>query len=62
MFAVFIFVFVTLAPCSIAVIHTAPSAVTFKHAISINREQQIKVTLVLSHSHLLPLCHDQTST
>lgn len=46
MFAVFIFVFVTLAPCSI----TAPSVVTFKHSISINRQQQIKVTLVLSQS------------
>lgn len=31
MFAAFIFVFVTLAPCSIIVIHTAPSVVAHKH-------------------------------
>lgn len=31
MFAVFISVFVTLAPCSIIVKHTAPRVVTFKN-------------------------------
>lgn len=54
MFAVFISVFVTLAPCSIIVKHTAPRVVTFKNDLLDFYQQKgkkkIKVPLALSHN------------
>lgn len=60
MFAVFISVFVTLAPRSIIVRHTAPSVVSFKHDLLDFYQQNSTNTGSFGPGPLL--CHDQTST